>query len=376
MSESKPWSRSTRYFVAILLLGGLLWLMLTARPLLSPLAISALLAYVLNPAVEFVNTRTKLQRAWVVLLVFVAALAVIAVGIALVAPILPAQIQGLTEDLQAITLQVERVLLRPVVVLGFTIPLDQLLDSLPNLTLNVTRPDIILSIISATTTNLAWISIVVVTTYYLLQDWPRLREWLLNVAPSGYRADAQRLYGNVRDVWERYRGGQLRLMFIVGLLTGLGAAVIGLPGAVVFGILAGLLDVVLSVGPAIVMIVAAVVAYFSGSTWLALPNLGYMLLTLGVFGAIQVIENVWLRPRIMGNTLRLHPAVVFVAVIGALALGGVLLALIIVPLIGSAFVIVRYLYCRVFETDPWEDDPAQEETPTAVSTADSPEALA
>ncbi len=376
MSESKPWSRSTRYFVAILMLGGLLWLLLAARPLLNPLAISALLAYVLNPAVEFVNTRTKLKRAWVVLLVFVTALAAIAIGVALVAPILPAQIQGLTDNLQAILLQAERALLRPVVMLGFTIPLDQLLDSLPNLTLDVTRPDIILSIISATTTNLAWISIVMVTTYYLLQDWPRLREWLLNVAPPGYRADAQRLYASVRDVWERYRGGQLRLMFIVGVLTGLGAAVIGLPGAVVFGIFAGLLDVVLSVGPAIVMIVAAVVAYFSGSTWLALPNLGYMLLTLGVFGMIQVIENVWLRPRIMGNTLRLHPAVVFVAVIGALALGGVLLALIIVPLIGSAFVIVRYLTCRVFETDPWEDDPADEETPTAVSTADSPETVA
>lgn len=375
MDESKPWSRSTRYFVAVLLLGSLLWLLMAARPLLNPLAISALLAYVLNPAVEFVNTRTKLQRAWVVALVFAAALTVIALGVALAAPIVPGQIQSLSNNMQAITLEVERLLLRPVVVLGFTIPLNQLLDSLPELTLNVTRPDIILSIISATTTNLAWISIVVVTTYYLLQDWPRLREWLLNIAPQGYRGDAQRLYASIRDVWERYRGGQLRLMLIVGLLTGLSAAVIGLPGALVFGIFAGLLDVVLSVGPAIVMIVAAVVAYFSGSTWLSLPNLGFALLTLGVFGAIQVIENIWLRPRIMGNTLRLHPAVVFVAVIGALALGGVLLALIIVPLIGSAFVILRYLYSRVFCIDPWDDD-LVDETPTAVSPADSSKAAA
>lgn len=374
---TKRWTRSTRYFVAILLLGGLLWLVMAARPLLNPLAISALLAYVLNPAVEFVNTRTKLQRAWVVLLVFASALAVIALGVALTAPVLPGQIQSLTDELQEINVQIQTALLRPVVVLGFTIPLDQLLDQVPELTLNTTGPDLILDIIAATTTNLAWVSIVVVTTYYLLQDWPRLREWLLNIAPPGYDSDARRLYASIRDVWERYRGGQLRLMFIVGILTGLGAAVIGLPGAVVFGIFAGLLDVVLSVGPLVVMIVAGAVAFFSGSTWLPMSNLWFAVLTLGLFSVIQVAENVWLRPRIMGNTLRMHPAVVFIAVIGSLALAGVLMALIIVPLIGSAMVILRYLYFRVFEMDPWSDDAgllsaaeapaADAETPTVAS---------
>ena len=46
---------------------------------------------------------------------------------------------------------------------------------------------------------------------------------------------------------------------------------------------------------------------------------------------------------------------VFVAIVGALALAGILMALIIVPLIGSAMVIGRYLYCKILDIDPWPD---------------------
>ncbi len=370
---SKRWTRSTRYFVAFLLLIGTGWLLLAIQPLLSPLAISALLAYVLNPAVNFVNTRTKLRRSYVVLLVFGIAVAIITLTVALVAPILPAQAQGLSDNLQEIVVQIETAMLQPVVVLGFTIPLDQLVATLPDITTTATTTDLVLSVIQSTTTNLAWVSIVIVTTYYLLQDWPRLREWILNLAPHGYSEDMRLLYFGIRDVWERYRSGQLRLMFWVGLLSGVGMALIGLPGAAVFGIFAGLLDVVLSVGPALVTVVAAAVAYFFGSTWLNIPNIWFALLVVGVFVGVQMIENVWLRPRIMGQNLKMHPAVVFIAVIGALALAGILMALIIVPLIGSAMVVFRYLYCRVFDLDPWQEDRMPLVRPSA-ETAESPQA--
>jgi len=81
-----------------------------------------------------------------------------------------------------------------------------------------------------------------------------------------------------------------------------------------------------------------------------------VLLVVIVFTFIQLLENTWLRPRIMSERLRLHPAVVFVAVVASLAMAGILTALIIVPLIGSALVIGRYLYRKIFDLPPWPDE--------------------
>lgn len=356
MQESKSWSLTTRYFVLILLLGGFLWLVISARDLIGPLAISALLAYVLNPLVNWVSSRSRLTRQSVVLLVYVLFLAALIAAGVLVAPLLPAQMAKLAEQLQTITLQIQTLLERPVYIFHVQIPLDSVLADLPTLIQDLTRPDLLINALAATSTNLVWVLVVVLTTYYLLLDWDRLRDWLLGLVPDPYQADMRHLYVNVRKVWSRYFGGQLRLMIIVGLMTGLAAAAIGLPGALAFGFLAGLFDIVMSVGPLIVTVIAGIVAFVAGSTYLPLSNFWFMVLVVIVFMLIQVLENTWLRPRIMSDRLHLHPAVVFVAVVASLAMAGVLTALIIVPLIGSALVVGRYLHCKIFDLEPWPEE--------------------
>jgi predicted PurR-regulated permease PerM len=363
MQESKSWSTSTRYFVLILLLGALLWLVVSARDLIGPLAISALLAYVLNPLVNRVSNSSRLNRQSVVLLVYVVFLAALVTAGALIAPVLPEQIAKLANQLETITIQVQTLLERPIVIFNVQIPLDSILANWPTLTQDFTRPDLLINTLAATSANMVWILVVIITTYYLLLDWGRLREWLLGIVPGPYQSDMRRLYGEVRKVWSRYFAGQLRLMIIVGLMTGLAAAAMGLPEALAFGVLAGLFDIVLSVGPLIVTIIAGIVAFVAGSTYLPLSNFWFMVLVIIVFTLIQLLENTWLRPRIMSDRLRLHPAVVFVAVIASLAMAGILTALIIVPLIGSALVVGRYLYCKIFDLESW---PGEENPPSSA----------
>lgn len=353
MQESKSWSTATRYFALILFLGGLLWLAISARQLIGPLAISALLAYVLNPLVHRVSARSHLSRHIVVVLVYVAFLTVLVAAVALAAPFVPAQIAKLGDQLESITVQVQTLLGRTITIYGFEFHLETVLANWPALTQGVTRPDLIIDFLSATSTNLVWVMVVIVTTYYLLLDWRRLREWLLNLVPGAYQLDMRHLYKDVQQVWSRYFAGQLRLMLVVGVLTGLAAAMIGLPGALAFGVLAAIFDIILTVGPLFVTIIAGIVAFVSGSTFLPIDNFWFMMLVVSIFGLIQVLENMWLRPRIMSDHLRLHPAVVFVSVVASLALVGILMALIIVPLIGSALVVGRYLYCKIFDLEPW-----------------------
>ncbi|MDX1416616.1 MAG: AI-2E family transporter [Candidatus Promineifilaceae bacterium] len=362
MEESKSWSTTTRYIILILILGGFLWLVISARDLIGPLAVSALLAYVINPIIIWVNRHTRISRRWVVLLVYLVVLAALVVAGILIAPLIPLQINNLASQMEIITEQVQSVIDTPITILNIDIPLGVILATWPQFTQDFTRPDLLINALAATSQNLVWILIVVVVTYYLLLDWLRLREWLLKLVPPDYRGDAERLYREVRRVWSQYSRGTLRLMLVIGLLTGIVSAAIGLPGAYAFGVLAGLLDIVLTVGPIIVTIIAAIVAFVAGSTWLPISNFWFMILVILLFSGIQLVENVWLRPRIMGGQLRLHPAVVFVAVVGTLAMAGILTALIIVPLLGSALVIGRYLYYKISDLEPWTKERNQQST--------------
>jgi predicted PurR-regulated permease PerM len=360
---SRSWSKTTRYFVLSLSLAGIIWFLIAAQGLLGPLAVAALLAYVLNPAVAFVNTRTKLPRKWVVLLVYIISLAVlITLGIIL-APIIANQLRDWAAELGQVQAQFEGRLRRPFVFLGFQIPLDEFVTDIGNDSSGLISPDLILGIIQSTSTNLAWILVILVTTFYLLQDWQTLREWLIGLAPPGYQSDVRRLYVSIKEVWNNYLRGQLVLMLIVGLLTGIGLAIIGVPGAAALGILTGILDAILSVGPVVAMIIAASVAWVAGSAFYNLSGAWIALFVVMLFGLIQMIENVWLRPRVIGQWVHLHPAVVFIAIMGSLALAGVLVTLIIIPVLSSAGVIGRYVYCKILDVDPW---PVPEETAVAT----------
>jgi predicted PurR-regulated permease PerM len=362
---NQGWSRTTRYLALIIVLTSLIWLLLAVRALIGPLVIAALLAYVLNPAVTLITTRTKLSHRLSVSLVYILFLATLAVISFLFVPVVVNQAKRLSLELQNIEIQLEDAWASPVTFLGFDLSLDELLAELQGISTPLLRSERIFKVLKATTTNLAWVLVIVVIPYYLLQDWEHLREWLIRLAPEAYQPDVRRLYQELKAVWRAYLRGQLLLMLVVGVLTSLGSAAVGLPGAVVLGLLAGLLDLIPSLGPTATMVVAALVGWFEGSTYLPLSNALFTVVVVALYTLVQLVENVWLQPRIMGRSLRLHPGLVFVAVVGALALAGALVALIIVPLIGSAVVVGRYVHRRMLALEPWPKP--VENTPTGHS---------
>ncbi|PIE80968.1 MAG: hypothetical protein CSA11_05785 [Chloroflexi bacterium] len=380
---SKSWSKTTRYIGLILVLISVIALAVFAKDLIVPLTISALLAWLLNPTVTFFNSHTKLKRQWVTLIVYLAALAgIVAIGVTL-ALLAPAQISNIANDIQEIYgvmwQRLETTLSHPIVILGTELHPQTLIDNFPIDSSALVRPDIIWEWLRSTSTNLTWILVIIISTFYLLQDWPRLREWLIGLGPDAYQSDFRRVYDEVRLVWQRYLRGQLRLSLLIGFLTTLLLTAIGMPGAVVFGILAAIFDVIMTVGPVIVAGAAAIVALIAGSTYIPMSNLWFTLIVIGVFALVQAVENVWLRPRIMGSSLNMHPGVVFVSIIGALSLAGILAALIVVPLLGSTAVIAHYIHAKIMDIPPWPDVqissqlPPDEPTPQTYSVMREPD---
>jgi predicted PurR-regulated permease PerM len=239
---------------------------------------------------------------------------------------------------------------------------------LENLLSQLTAPllEDALQLVENTSRSLAWLLLSVVSMYYFLTEWDHLREWLLGLVPEPYQDDGLSLYEQVRGVWVGYLWGQIILVFIVGVVFTLIWVAIGLPGALVIGPLTGLLTLIPDLGPLIGTLIAALVALLEGSTVLSISNFWFMLLVLAIYGVLMIIKNIWVRPRVMGRSVQMHEGLVFMAIVGGVVYGGVLGALIVVPVLASLGVVGHYLRRRILGLEPFP--------PTAASAGEDSQA--
>jgi predicted PurR-regulated permease PerM len=143
---------------------------------------------------------------------------------------------------------------------------------------------------------------------------------------------------------------------IVGAVFSIAWLILGIPGALVLGIVAGLFTLVPDVGPFLAMVLAAGVALLEGSTWIPLSNFWVTGIVIIVYLVLINLKNFFLRPYIMGRSVHMNEALIFIAIIIATILQGILGALLIVPLLATFVVIGGYVQRRVVGLPPFEDD--------------------
>jgi hypothetical protein len=98
------------------------------------------------------------------------------------------------------------------------------------------------------------------------------------------------------------------------------------------------------------------VALLEGSTWIPLSNFWVAGIVIIVYLVLINLKNFFLRPYIMGRSVHMNEALVFIAIVIATILKGILGALLVVPLLASAVVIGGYVQRRVLGLPPFEDD--------------------
>jgi len=210
--------------------------------------------------------------------------------------------------------------------------------------------------LETTSLSVLWVLVIIVSVHLLMTEWPNMRDWLIGLAPPAYHNDMRELYARVRRVWMAYLRGQIVLMIVVGVVFTIAWTIMGIPGALVLGVIAGLFTLVPDVGPFLAVILAAGVALLEGSTWIPLPNYLVSLIVIGVYLVLINLKNFLLRPYIMGRSVQMNEALVFIAIMIATILWGIMGALLVVPVLASIIVIFEYLRRRVLGLPPFEDD--------------------
>lgn len=185
---------------------------------------------------------------------------------------------------------------------------------------------------------------VIVISFYMIQEMHNLEKylkyWFGEKKGSTYNTIAEKLEVQIGN-WVR---GELLLMLIVGLLSYSGYLIIGLPFALSLAFIAGLLELIPNIGPTIATIPAMLVG-FSISV-----NHGIAALIVSII--VQQLENNLIVPKVMQKVTGLNPIVTIIAIMIGFNLGGPLMAILALPLVLSARVVMGHIRLNKVTTIP------------------------
>ena len=337
----------------------LLWILDATGSVLAPFVLAFVLAYILDPVVDRVSSHPRISRSLAIVLilgpVLLGGAALVVVGV----PILASQLSDLIESVPALVDRLEgwARALSPET-LGIDVPFvdeEALLARIQSVDgqavmefLEERRDEIgarawsaVLGLgrgLGTLLTVLGYVVLTPVLMFYLLRDYDLIIERLGELVPAQHRDDAEDFFGEYDRLLSQYLRGQVSVAAIVGAITWIGLLVLGFPYSFLLGVTVAVLGVVPYLGLALSLIPAVVIALVSGNVAWSLGKLAI------VFGLAQGLEGTVISPRIVGESVGLHP----VWIVLALSLGGFLFGfvglLIGVPLaVGVKLAVVRLL---------------------------------
>jgi len=354
---SKSWSESTKWLVIISSLLALVFIVYRFSQIISPLVIAVILAYILNPPVRFLTTRTRLSRTLAVASVYLALIVILGLVLLSFVPSLIQQVTSINVDFQDIVEDVSTFFEQPLFIFGFSIDLLEVYKEVSGTLQNIVSPlaSRTVSFLIGLASGFAWLIFVLIVSFYLLKDLGKLGHSLDKLVPEEYREEIRRLVGEINVVWNAFFRSQLILCIIVGTLVGVIMRVVGVRNAFILGIMAGVLEIIPNIGPTIAAIPAVLIAYFQGSTYLPLSNGWFALLVIGIYVVIQQVENNILVPRIIGRSLNLHPLVVIIGAIAGASLAGILGIFLAAPILATLRILGNYAYCKLLDLEPFAE---------------------
>jgi len=314
MTSNVSWTTLWRIFL-MLCIGAMLFL---AREAVIILFLAIIISSALDGPVSYLQ-RKKIPRVLGTLLIFLMALAILALLLYTLVPIAIFELQNLLENLK----KVEIPIFGNIDVSQF-VGVDKYLKNLGDL-VNVlfSGGASFINITAAIFGNFALIVATLILSFYLTIDQGGVERFLRAVLPIPQENYIVGIYLRVRKKIGHWLQGQILLMLVVGAATFLGLWILGVKYSLILGILAGLLEIVPIAGPIFSGAVAFLIAISESFT------LGLYVIIL--FVVIQQAESHLLVPLVMRKTIGISPVVVVVALLAGSQIAGIIGVILAVP---------------------------------------------
>jgi predicted PurR-regulated permease PerM len=183
---------------------------------------------------------------------------------------------------------------------------------------------------------LPWLVLIPILAFFLLKDAESFRRSALLMLPRGrWRWRGDEFFQDINSTLAAYIRAQLTACLLIGVVCALGFTLLGLPGGLVMGLLAGVFEFVPLVGPLAIAIMAAILAMFHAGPF----NAFLVLLFLGV---LRIIHDYAVYPRLIGQGIHLHPLAVIFAILAGEKLAGVAGIFLAIPVVAILTVSYRH----------------------------------
>lgn len=382
---SSEWSKPTRYIVgaglAILAVFGIY----LSRSVLPLLVIAALIAVILRPLILWLHRKTRMSRGLAVALVYL-------LGLMVVPLLLTLAIQAVVNAVAFVASLDYQIILESVMnwirstliaIKDLQLPtsnmntaVDQLADSmlaqlgdepsaaLPTVPSAATILQSLGTALTATFRTAAGVVgsvlsqvtlfiFVFLSSIYINLSAHTFHGGFMRIVPERFKPEFTILIARIERLWGAFFRGQLTLMVVIGVVSWLGLTILGVPGAVYLGIIAGMLELIPNLGPVIATIPAVIVALLEGSAFLPVSHWVLALLVVGLYVLVQQLENNWVVPRVLGDAVDLPPLVVMSGVLVGVNVAGLLGALLATPVIATVRELVGYAYRKMLGENPF-----------------------
>lgn len=340
-----------------------LWLLRALAAVLTPLALALVLSYALDPPVSWMHRRWRLPRWAGTLLLFLLALLVVFLLLLLVLPLVARELSLVGEALPGHLLR-WRASLVPWIERTFDVALPDTLGALLARAgsdlgalggrLAGTAGGWLTTLAASTAAALKGVLsllLVPVFTFYLLPSFPALVAELRGLIPPRFREPAGSLAREIDGVLAAWIRGQVGVMLCLTVVYTAGLALVGVSAPLVIGVVSGLLAFIPYVGLGVGLALALTVALLESQ------GLGQLLGVLVVFGSGQLLDGLFLTPRIVGTRVGLGPVGVLVALLVGGGLFGFFGVLVAVPVAAVVVVVAKravasYRRSRFFDPSP------------------------
>jgi predicted PurR-regulated permease PerM len=328
-----------RIIIILLVVAAIIWMIYKLTGIILLLVLSIFFAYLVSPLVEFIRQprtigdRTiAIPKVAAISLAYLIVLAAVLLAIFVIVPSLSNQFPGFAAQAKEYWQSLgERA--QPLIEYSRSrrIP-GPLLDAVNSAIKKVQET------VFSTTTEfftaaigyviyLPWLILIPILTFFLLKDADGFRRSALLMLPRGrWRWRGDEFFQDINSTLAAYIRAQLTACLFIGVVCALGFTLLGLPGGLVMGFIAGVLEFIPLVGPLTVAIMAAILAVFHAGPF----NAFLVLLFLGV---LRVIHDYAIYPKLIGQGIHLHPLAVIFAILAGEKLAGVAGIFLAIPVV-------------------------------------------
>ena len=324
------------------------------RPVVMVFLLTLLFSIIVSWPVDYLARKGLGRTLGTLIVVGALTLGLVLAGLALI-PIVGGQAQQLAEDLPGLLSDVQGRVEELQSTLGLEVDFSpdpqQLLESARNFLYGGAFSTFV-SVGASVANVLSFVVVVLIATIFTVARPRPLVNGFVALYPASWRERVREILNKMYENIQRWFLGQLMSMAVVGLLFTVALFLIGIPFALLFGILSGLLAFIPFIGPLISIIPPILLALVQepvSALWVILA-----------YSVVQFIEGNIVQPVVMSRAVSLHPVVILFALLIMGTLFGFIGVLLAIPLVAALHVLLLELWVRRMDSSGEDRGPPEE----------------